>query len=164
MQEKYVYWVVLIYLSFFNVVAYQNYENDEDTDDPSMSKPPTRMLERDFEKLVLINRTRPTPCDREMYLYQMDYKSFDEKLNKPVHECDRPFYAQLVNYTNMLLVVVDAMCAKVEVPIFSIDATEVQYNESLPCLKHMHPFYRKQPNSCIRNHTEVRTVLLFAFS
>ncbi|CAH2102256.1 unnamed protein product [Euphydryas editha] len=138
----------------FDYVAYQNYENDDETDDPSMSKPSTRMLERDFEKLVLINRTRPTPCDREMYLYQLEYKNLDEKLNKPVRECDRPFYAQLVNYTNMLLVVVDAMCAKVEVPIFSIDAIEVQYNESLPCLKHMHPLYRQQPNSCIRNHTE----------
>ncbi|XP_061385682.1 voltage-dependent calcium channel subunit alpha-2/delta-3 isoform X1 [Danaus plexippus] len=135
-------------------VAYHNYENDEDTDDPSMSKPPTRILERDFEKLVLINRTRPTPCDREMYLYQLEYKNLDEKLNKPLRECERPFYAQLVNYTNMLLVVVDAMCAKVEVPMYSIDPTEVQYNESLPCLKHMHPLYRKQPNSCIRNHTE----------
>ncbi|XP_069358648.1 voltage-dependent calcium channel subunit alpha-2/delta-3 isoform X5 [Maniola hyperantus] len=139
---------------FVSTTGSYQYENDE-TDDPTMIKPATtRMLERDFEKLVLINRTRPTPCDREMYLYQLEYKNLDEKLNKPVKECDRPFYAQLVNYTNMLLVVVDAMCAKQDVPIYPIDATEVQYNESLPCLKHMHPLYRKQPNSCIRNHTE----------
>ncbi|XP_045494303.1 voltage-dependent calcium channel subunit alpha-2/delta-3 isoform X3 [Colias croceus] len=137
-----------------STVAYQNYENDEDTDDPSMPKPPTRIHERDFEKLVLINRTRPTPCDREMYLYQMDYKNLDAKLNKPLNECMRPFYAQLVNYTNMLLVVVDGMCAKKDVSIASIDPTEVQYNESLPCLKHKHPLYRKTPASCIRNHTE----------
>ncbi|VVC93338.1 unnamed protein product [Leptidea sinapis] len=123
----------------FDDVAYQNYENDEETDDPSMFKPPMRIHERDFEKLVLINRTRPTPCDREMYLYQMDYKNLDEKLNKPLNECTRPFYAQLVNYTNMLLVVVDAMCPKKDVSMPSIDPTEVQYNESLPCLKHKHP-------------------------
>ncbi|XP_050666412.1 voltage-dependent calcium channel subunit alpha-2/delta-3 isoform X3 [Leptidea sinapis] len=138
----------------FDDVAYQNYENDEETDDPSMFKPPMRIHERDFEKLVLINRTRPTPCDREMYLYQMDCKNLDEKLNKPLNECTRPFYAQLVNYTNMLLIVVDAMCPKKDVSMPSIDPTEVQYNESLPCLKHKHPLYRKQPASCIRNHTE----------
>ncbi|XP_045527355.1 voltage-dependent calcium channel subunit alpha-2/delta-3 isoform X3 [Pieris brassicae] len=140
--------------SYFDDVAYQNYENDEDTDDPSMSKPPTRIHERDFEKIVLINRTRPTPCDREMFLYQIDYKNLEAKLNKPLTECTRPFYAQLVNYTNMLLVVVDSMCAKKDVSILSIDPAEVQYNESLPCLKHKHPLYRKQPSSCIRNHTE----------
>ncbi|CAH2050712.1 unnamed protein product, partial [Iphiclides podalirius] len=134
-------------------VAYQNYENDEETDDMYMSKP-SRILERDFEKLVLINRTRPTPCDREMYLYQLEYKNLDEKLNRPVKDCERPFYAQLVNYTNMLLIVVDALCPKVEASILSIDPAEVQYNESLPCLKHKHPLYRRQPTSCIRNHTE----------
>ncbi|XP_072941852.1 voltage-dependent calcium channel subunit alpha-2/delta-3 isoform X14 [Epargyreus clarus] len=136
-------------------VAYQNYENDEETDDLSMSKPhTTRIVERDFEKLVLINRTRPTPCDREMFLYQLDYKNLDEKLNKPSKACERPFYVQLVNYTNMLLVVVNGLCRVPDVPIIPVEATEVQYNESLPCLKHMHPLYRKQPVSCIRNHTE----------
>ncbi|XP_022821586.1 voltage-dependent calcium channel subunit alpha-2/delta-3 isoform X3 [Spodoptera litura] len=137
--------------------AYQSYENDEETDDPSMSKPPNmRVLERDYEKLVLINRTRPTPCDREMYLYQLtDYSNLDAKLNVPVDDkCHRPFYAQHVNYTNMLMIVVDANCPKLEVAAMSVDATEVNYNESLPCLKHMHPLYRKQPTSCIRNHTE----------
>lgn len=137
-------------------MAYQSYENDEETDDPYMSKPPNvRVLERDFEKLVLINRTRPTPCDREMFLYQLEYNNLDEKLNKPVTECGRPFYAQHVNYTNMLMIVVDANCPRNDVAAMSIDATEVNYNESLPCLKHMHPLYRKQPNSCIRNHSEV---------
>ncbi|XP_049879858.1 voltage-dependent calcium channel subunit alpha-2/delta-3 isoform X3 [Pectinophora gossypiella] len=135
--------------------AYQNYENDEETDDPYMSnKPPSRAVERDFEKLVLINRTRPTPCDREMYLYQLEYNNLEDKLSKPLNDCKRPFYAQLVNYTNMLLVVVDALCAREDVTLTAIDANEVQYNESLPCLKHMHPLYRKQPASCIRNHTE----------
>ncbi|XP_075975130.1 voltage-dependent calcium channel subunit straightjacket isoform X4 [Anticarsia gemmatalis] len=140
----------------FDEVSYQSYENDEETDDPySMSGAnKMRAMERDFEKIVLINRTRPTPCDREMYLYQLDYNNLDEKLNKPLSECNRPFYAQHVNYTNMLMIVVDGNCPKDEVSVISIDATEVQYNESLPCLKHMHPLYRKQPTSCIRNHTE----------
>lgn len=121
-------------------------------------KPPTKTQERDFEKLVLINRTRPTPCDREVYLYQLEYSNLDEKLNKPVADCNRPFYAQLVNYTNMLMVVVDSLCPREESPVLTVEATEVQYNESLPCLKHTHPLYRKQPTSCIRNHTEVRTL------
>lgn len=111
-------------------VAYQSYENDEDTEDGYMSKPTNmKILERDFEKLVLINRTRPTPCDREMYLYQLNYNNLEEKMNKPVKDCDRPFYVQLVNYTNMLMVVVDNTCAKEDVPMMSVDATEVQYNE-----------------------------------
>lgn len=114
-----------------------------------------RVVERDFEKLVLINRTRPTPCDREMYLYHLDYNNLDQKLNKQLKDCERPFYAQVVNYTNMLMVIIDATCPRVEVPIPPVDATEVNYNETLPCLKHMHPLYRKQPKSCIRNHTEV---------
>ncbi|XP_037866881.2 voltage-dependent calcium channel subunit alpha-2/delta-3 isoform X1 [Bombyx mori] len=136
-------------------VAYQSYENDEENDDSYMSKPTNmRTLERDFEKLVLINRTRPTPCDREMFLYQLEYSNLDAKLNKPVKDCERPFYAQLVNYTNMLMIVVDASCPREEASMSFIEATEVQYNESLPCLKHVHPLYRKQPTSCIKNHTE----------
>ncbi|XP_063823520.1 voltage-dependent calcium channel subunit alpha-2/delta-3 isoform X3 [Ostrinia nubilalis] len=133
--------------------AYQSYENDEEMYEYS-SRPPSKGQERDFEKLVLINRTRPTPCDREMYLYQLEYSNLDDKLNQPVANCERPYYVQLVNYTNMLMIVVDSVCPKGEGPIMSIDPTEVQYNESLPCLKHMHPLYRKQPTSCIRNHTE----------
>lgn len=136
-------------------VSYQNYENDETLDDPYLSKPPSRILERDIEKLVLINRTRPTPCDREMFLYQLEYNNLDEKLNKPLRDCDRPYYVQVVNYTNLLLVVVDALCERPEVPSLQVQATEVDYNESLPCLKHMHPLYRNRPASCIRNHTEV---------
>ncbi|XP_048489046.1 voltage-dependent calcium channel subunit alpha-2/delta-3 isoform X2 [Plutella xylostella] len=135
-------------------VAYQNYENDEMTDESFMSKPPSRILERDFEKLVLINRTRPTPCDREMYLYQLDYNGLEHKLNKPLADCNRPFYVQLVNYTNLLLVVVDALCPREEAPVPSVDPVEVYYNVTLPCLKHMNPLYRRQPTSCIRNHTE----------
>lgn len=104
---------------------------------------------------MLINRTRPTPCDREMYLYHLDYNNLDQKLNKQLKDCERPFYAQVVNYTNMMMVIVDATCPKVEVPILPVDPTEVNYNETLPCFKHMHPLYRKQPKSCIRNHTEV---------
>ncbi|XP_073958463.1 voltage-dependent calcium channel subunit straightjacket isoform X9 [Choristoneura fumiferana] len=130
------------------------YENDEETDDPFKSQPPTRIIERDFEKMVLINRTRPTPCDREMFLYQLEYNNLDEKLNKPAKDCERPFYAQLVNYTNMLLVVVDGNCPREDAPVLSVDATEVQYNGTLQCLKHVHPLYRKQPVSCIRNHPE----------
>lgn len=120
-----------------------------------MSKQQSRTLERDFEKLVLINRTRPTPCDREMYLYQLEYANLDGKLNRPLNDCKRPFYAQVVNYTNMLLVVVDALCPREDVPVLSVDAHDVQYNESLPCLKHINPLYRKQPVSCIRSHSEV---------
>lgn len=139
------------------MTAYQSYENDEEIDEYS-SKPPSRMQERDFEKLVLINRTRPTPCDREMYLYQLEYNNLNDKLNQPVTTCERPYYVQLVNYTNMLMIVVDVLCPKEEAPVMSVDPTEVQYNESLPCLKHMHPLYRKQPTSCIRNHTEVSII------
>ncbi|KAI8438776.1 hypothetical protein MSG28_011164 [Choristoneura fumiferana] len=139
--------------SYFDEVSY-TYENDEETDDPFKSQPPTRIIERDFEKMVLINRTRPTPCDREMFLYQLEYNNLDEKLNKPAKDCERPFYAQLVNYTNMLLVVVDGNCPREDAPVLSVDATEVQYNGTLQCLKHVHPLYRKQPVSCIRNHPE----------
>lgn len=137
-------------------VAY-SYENDEDTDDPygmSTSTSMRALTEREIEKLVLINRTRPTPCDKEMLLYQLDYNNLDEKLNKPLSQCGRPFYAQHVNYTNMLMIVIYENCPIDDTVAVSIDATEVQYNESLPCLKHMHPLYRKQPTSCIRNHTE----------
>lgn len=141
---------------FFFPAAYQNYEGDDDLDDSDMSnKPASKAVERDFEKLVLINRTRPTPCDREMFVYQLEYNNLDEKLNKPLNDCKRPFYVHLVNYTNMLLVVVDGLCPVEEVTVPGVDATEVNYNESLPCLKHAKPLYRKQPASCIRNHTEV---------
>ncbi|CAH0766301.1 unnamed protein product [Diatraea saccharalis] len=175
-------WFIATSIWFFNSIAsglaqassyslddaYQIYENDEETDDPLLKSTSKSVTERDIEKLVLINRTRPTPCDREMYLYQLDYNNLNDKLNKPIADCDRPFYVQLVNYTNMLMIVIDSVCPKEEVSILPVDPTEVQYNESLPCLKHMHPLYRKQPTSCIRNHTEVSMlvtrVLAYAYA
>ncbi|GBP42126.1 hypothetical protein EVAR_21130_1 [Eumeta japonica] len=131
-----------------------NFENEDSFDDSYLSKPTSKVAERDFEKLVLINRTRPTPCDREMYLYQIDYNNIDEKLDKPVMNCDRPYYVQLVKYTNLLLIVADTLCPKEDVPLITVEATEVDYNESLPCLKHIHPLYRNRPVSCIKSHPD----------
>lgn len=150
----------IYHIQFFKTVTYQNYENDETLDDSFLLKPPSRSQERDIEKLVLINRTRPTPCDREMYLYQLEYTNLDDKVNKQLKDCERPYYVQLVNYTNLLMVVIDALCPKEDVPILQVDATDVQYNESLPCLKHIHPLYRNRPASCIRNHTDVSLIYI----
>lgn len=47
----------------------ENEEQDSGQDDED--QPSSRASEKEFDQRLLINKTRPEPCDQEMYLYTL---------------------------------------------------------------------------------------------
>lgn len=69
-------------------------------------------------------------------------------------ECARPYVVQPVNFSNMLLIVVNiGTCYDTTVPSLTVVPEEVIYeNNSLVCQKAWTFLKRKRPESCIRTH------------
>ncbi|XP_033611024.1 voltage-dependent calcium channel subunit alpha-2/delta-3 isoform X2 [Cryptotermes secundus] len=127
----------------------------EDSEEQNMK--PT---EPPYEKLQ-INRTRPEPCDMEMDLYKLQYDNNRVFGKKAEEGCARPFVVQKINFSNMVLVVVDTLCPFLEEKKLSIAPTEVKYNHSLACFKvHTGDLPRKRPKSCIREHPKEKEIEL----
>ncbi|KAJ8872181.1 hypothetical protein PR048_025783 [Dryococelus australis] len=107
-------------------------------------------------KEVMINRTRPDACDKELDLYSL--VKYDDKHQSPYafkhNACSRPFVVQSIPHSNLILVVVDTLC-KSDYEKLTIEATEVVYaNHTLSCYKvHNFNLHRTRPPSCINNHT-----------
>lgn len=112
---------------------------------------------------VMINRTRPQPCDMEVDLYQLEPES---KRNPPPedptgHRCDtRPYWVQSIQYTNLLLVVVNTLCRQPERPM-NVIPSEIYYNESLSCYKiNRSKLTRRRPEKCINQHEREEYITL----
>ncbi|XP_076666830.1 voltage-dependent calcium channel subunit straightjacket isoform X3 [Andrena cerasifolii] len=133
--------------------AYPN--EDENTPEDYPGKSETSPVDAKlFTQEILINRTRPEACDQEVYLYlrNMSFESFDIESDAN-RECMRPYIVQPVDFTNMLLLVVNTECSDTKVPPLSIIPEEVMYeNNSLVCQKALTNLRRKRPASCIRTH------------
>lgn len=74
-----------------------------------------------------------------------------------ISNCERPYVVQPVDYSNMILVVVNRMCKSSVAPNETLDPIEVEYNntwDSLACHKLTNILERRRPSSCIRNHTK----------
>ncbi|XP_076165059.1 voltage-dependent calcium channel subunit straightjacket isoform X2 [Ptiloglossa arizonensis] len=120
----------------------------------SEEKPPADAKdEKLFDQKVLINRTRPEACDKEVYLYlrNASFAAFD--IESDVNdECLRPYIVQPVNFSNMLLLVVNTDCTDTVSPPLSVVPEEVLYeNNSLVCQKALTTLKRTKPQSCIRS-------------
>lgn len=111
-------------------------------------------MERLFQKL-LINRTRPQPCDQQVDLFLLANTS-DKGIHMPMAGCERPFVAHSIPHSNLLLLVVDALCPQVEHEVTLIPQ-EVLYNSSLSCYKvgSSWDLNRKKPRSCFNHHPKV---------
>lgn len=119
--------------------------------------PAAKNKEQEFDKRVLINRTRPERCDKIITLYQMMRPKEKEKsvYDLPMSSsCDRPFIAVPIPSSNMLLIVASTLCSK-ENPIpFHNQPVEKHYNaSSLQCykLRNFVP-HRRQPKHCFNKH------------
>jgi len=121
-------------------------------------------------EMTYINKTQPKPCDKEVYLYELQEKVL-AGLGRPLqgilrncHEssCERPFTVSLIPNTNLVLVVADTTC-----PCFSarsnVTPTKVDYgpsNETLYCEKLKTNLYRKKPHQCIYYHPQEEEISL----
>ncbi|XP_066590099.1 voltage-dependent calcium channel subunit alpha-2/delta-3 isoform X2 [Prorops nasuta] len=127
----------------------ENYPRNEE-------KPITEVKDdgRFYEK-VIINRTRPEACDKEVYLYLLKNVSSEvyNMTGEGNEHCSRSYIVQPVSFSNMLLIVVNTFCGRTTEPPLSVIPEEVVYeNNSLVCQKAFNTFKRKRPQSCIRSH------------
>ncbi|XP_044013725.1 voltage-dependent calcium channel subunit alpha-2/delta-4 isoform X2 [Aphidius gifuensis] len=109
--------------------------------------------ESSFDPRVLINRTKPQPCDKEVYLYLLKNGStkYDIDFNSS-KGCERPYVVQPVDFSNMLLVVVDVNCPNTDRPPIDTEPVEIYYNSTLACQKAFNGLKRKRPQYCVRTH------------
>ncbi|XP_076235530.1 voltage-dependent calcium channel subunit straightjacket isoform X5 [Calliopsis andreniformis] len=141
---------------YADAFAYPNEEEGIPEDyQESEEKPPVDAKdEKMFDQKVLINRTRPEACDQEVYLYlrNTSFDNFDVEPDANDY-CLRPYIVQPVDFSNMLLLVVNTDCEDTVSPRLSVIPEEIIYeNNSLVCQKALTSLKRKRPTSCIRSH------------
>ncbi|KAF4528188.1 hypothetical protein B566_EDAN014013 [Ephemera danica] len=155
----------------------ENYEESGFTSDEA--RPDVVRLLR----LLMINRTRPQPCDHEVDLYELTPELAqasqtrlkpDKNSAKPGDKsrrlqggpaasndnydpsCKRPYVVELVEASNLLMVVVDEQCDKDYEMEMSVVPNEVNYNMPLACYRQQKLLSRRNLSSCINNHPRVR--------
>jgi voltage-dependent calcium channel alpha-2/delta-3 len=119
------------------------------------------MKEQEFDRRVLINRTRPEKCDKLIQLFQLMhpnenkmYKPYDKEMsNIRQGDCSRPFIVFPINATNMILVAAYTVCPNPGFP-FVNKPVEIIYNKTLPCFKvERSPPFRRGLKECFNTHT-----------
>jgi voltage-dependent calcium channel alpha-2/delta-3 len=119
--------------------------------------PASKSKEQEFDKRVLINRTRPERCDKVIKLFHLSRPKEKEKsaFDFPMSSsCDRPFIALPIPSSNMILVVASAICSREHHAPFIHQPVEKHYNaSSLQCYKLKNfPSYRRQLKHCFNKH------------
>ena len=118
-------------------------------------------------KMTYINKTTPRPCDKQVTLYELNEARFNRD-GKPVpikgkltnchsSDCDRPFSANLIPHTNLIMIVADKTCPCFSTKI-SIEPVKVEYgpaNETAYCERLKYSIYRRMPPHCYSYHPEV---------
>jgi voltage-dependent calcium channel alpha-2/delta-3 len=138
-------------------VAYPDSDYPPDpTERMNYDLPATKSKEQEFDKRVLINRTRPEKCDKIFTLYQLMRAKEKEKsaFDLPMSKCDRPYIVLPIRSSNMLLYVGLTTCSKSEdlIPFYNIPIPK-DYNDSLHCHRmKTTPIYRRQLKHCFSQH------------
>ncbi|KFB44569.1 AGAP005490-PA-like protein [Anopheles sinensis] len=145
------------YDEIYDSGAYDNVPDMGDLDDPTMN----RYKEPDFGK-VLINRTRPEPCDHVITLYELNMDVDPSVYTKEAHQCERPYVVLPIPSSNLLLLVLDTLCPlPTHVPQLSTWPVEHDYNASLACHKAQRdPLPRRRPLTCINKHANESVIEL----
>lgn len=121
--------------------------------------PSSKAKEQDFDRRVLINKTRPQTCDQVMTLYQLNTEK--TVFQKTFDACDRPFVVIPVANSNLILLVVDALCGTHGNPAYMTTAPEEwDYNQSIACYKTSQMLPRRRPTHCISTHEREHTIEL----
>lgn len=123
-------------------------------------------------QMTYINKTKPQPCDKHIPLYELrEERLYKRGRPEPVkgklsncheNECERPFSVQMIQHTNMILIVADRLCPCFQTKI-SIEPQKIEYgfkNETAYCDKLKYNIYRKRPDICIPYHAEETEIKL----
>ncbi|GLG92401.1 Voltage-dependent calcium channel subunit alpha-2/delta-3, partial [Gryllus bimaculatus] len=142
------------YFVTVNIIYSEEGEDDNGSSEMGMNEN-NKGNEKQYERWT-INRTRPQPCDKEVVLYQMNPRAIQE--NKEPFDsvkCKRFFEVQVIDQSNLILVVVDKVCTPDESEKLSVAPVEVFYNtSSLACFKVENMQRRQRPRSCISHHRD----------
>lgn len=71
-------------------------DQDDGAEDDSINQPPSRNNEKEFDQRLLIQKTKPEPCDKELYIYTLtrytDKNISGSSYNKSMsNDCSRYF-------------------------------------------------------------------------
>jgi voltage-dependent calcium channel alpha-2/delta-3 len=118
--------------------------------------PASKSKEQEFDRRVLINRTRPERCDKIFTLYQYIRPKGKEKsfYEYPMSGCNRPYMVLPIPSSNLVLFIGSTLCDRVEdhVPLMNQPVMK-EYNDSLQCHKmRTSPPYRRQLKHCFNQH------------
>lgn len=118
---------------------------------------PMKNKEQDFDRRVLINRTRPERCDKIITLYQLSRPKEKEKsaYDSPMSSsCDRPFIVVPIPSSNLILVVASTLCSVTNpIPFYNQPVEKIYNASSLQCYKLKNfPAYRRQLPHCFNKH------------
>lgn len=70
---------------FFFYYSLDNYPEPTEPND----MPPSKAKEQEFDKRVLLNRTRPQPCDHIITLYKLNDTKDITAYKTPLQQCER---------------------------------------------------------------------------
>ncbi|XP_033217847.1 voltage-dependent calcium channel subunit alpha-2/delta-3 isoform X2 [Belonocnema kinseyi] len=138
--------------------AYSNDEYSAGSSDNENSQPPVAEIrdEKQFDNRVLIKRTRPQPCDKEVNLYLLNHTHRDYDVDSDSDNmCHRPYVVQPLELSNMLLLVIDTNCGNTNdfpLKITHSDIVPKNASDTLACWKAERSLRRKRPQSCVRSH------------
>lgn len=150
-------------------MTYPDEDHEMHTLDPEeeMTEVPSRLSEKEFDQRVIIKKTKPEPCDYEMWMYSLVHYTERNISNSGYNkvmtdDCTRPFIVQKVLSSNMILLVVNSVCWEKTNTIAKMpDPVQIDYNMSLACYRVLfNSFTRRHYMSCINRHANVSVVLL----
>ncbi|VEN45107.1 unnamed protein product [Callosobruchus maculatus] len=114
--------------------------------------------EKEFIEKFAITKTKPEPCDHQMYMYSLVHYSerniSNSGYNRSMVDCTRPYIVQKVTGSNLILVVVNNLCRENSTRVAdSPDPVQVDYNMSLACYRAFYnDFPRRHYMTCINRH------------
>ena len=108
----------------------------------------------------LLKKTKLQPCDKVLPLYLLNTEK--TVFQKTFDSCERPFVVIPVANSNLVLVVIDALCPFTDYKM-SLVARDLPFNESLSCYKTRYGTLsrsRKPVAKCINAHEDEDTIEL----
>ncbi|ERL90829.1 hypothetical protein D910_08174 [Dendroctonus ponderosae] len=146
-------------------------DHEEESESNDSDYEPEGLNDKAFDETATMQKTKPEPCDNELYLYTLvHYSARDESssgYNKTMGNCSsnlrnnllsiyRPFIVQRVSGSNMILLVINNLCQE-QNDMFppSPDPQQIDYNMSLPCFMNQENLPRRFYMSCISRSANV---------
>lgn len=114
------------------------------------------------EENIVLNKTRPRPCDKEFDAYEMkpseSWEPTKGKLPK-CHSsgCDKNYIFQRIPFTNLVMLVTYSGCS-CSTRTVSLEPEEVIYDEEVRCERMRNGTFRKLPEPCVHHHPEEASI------